>query len=72
MEKQKISYVNENKSMAKKEEIDMSKTPFQRILTYLLRVDSPCSFDMEGYRVELEWANTDITLQELVEEIFAS
>ncbi len=46
--------------------------PCQRILTYLTQVDDPYSFNMEGYHVEMEWVNTNITLQKRLEELFAS
>lgn len=73
LEQQKSSQTDEEQGTIQKEgEIDLSKTPFQRILTYLQQVDDPCSFDMEGYHVEMEWKDTDITLQNRVEEIFAS
>lgn len=59
--------------MNKKEiAIDSSTTPFQRILTYLLQVDNPYSFSMEGYHVEMEWENTNVTLQNRLEELFTS
>lgn len=54
------------------EKIDETKTPLQRTLDYLSQVESPHFFNMQGYQVELEWANTDITLQNRLEEIFAS
>lgn len=54
------------------EEIDESKTPLQRTLDYLLQVENPCCFNMQGYQVELEWTNTEITLQNRLEEMFAS
>lgn len=53
-------------------EIDRSRTPLQRTLDYLSQVENPCSFNMQGYQVELEWANTEITLQNRLEEMFAS
>ena len=52
--------------------IDSSAAPFQRILTYLSQVDNPYSFNMEGYYVEMEWANTNVTLQNRLKELFAS
>lgn len=53
-------------------EVDESKTPLQRSLEYLSKVGNPHSLNMQGYQVELEWANTDITLQDRLEEMFAS
>lgn len=55
-----------------KEKIDETKTPLQRTLDYLSQVENPCFLNMLGYQIELEWANTDITLQNRLEEIFAS
>lgn len=52
--------------------IDMSDAPCQRILDYVLKVENPCSYYMEGYNVELEWKDTDVTLQDKMKEIFAS
>lgn len=53
-------------------EIDLSDAPFKRILTYLSKVENPRYFQMEGYHVELEWMETDITLQERMKDIFTT
>ena len=59
--------------MGRKEVLtDSPAIPFQQTLTYLSQVDNPYSFNMEGYHVELEWVNTDITLQKRLEKLFAS
>ncbi len=59
--------------MEKKEVvINSSSAAFQRVLIYLSQVDNPYSLNMEGYHVELEWANTGATLQNRLEELFAS
>ena len=52
--------------------IDSSAIPFQKVLAYLSQVDNPYSFNMEKYHVEMEWADTSITLQNRLEELFAS
>lgn len=53
-------------------EIDGSKTPLQRTMDYLSKVENPFSFNMQGYHVELEWTNTEITLQNRLVEMLAS
>ncbi len=74
MGRRKMEQTGKEKSSMQKqiENIDASKTPLQRTLDYLSRVESPRSFNMYGYQVELEWANTDITLQNRLEEVLAS
>ena len=53
-------------------EIELSDAPFKRILTYLSKVERPHYFQMEGYQVELEWTDTNITLQERIKDIFTT
>lgn len=54
------------------QEIDLSETPFKRILAYLSKVRNPYSFQMDGYQVQLEWMDTSITLQDRVKDIFVN
>lgn len=50
--------------------INLSDPPFKRMIAYLSKVEDPRFFQMEGYRVELEWKDTNITLQERMKDIF--
>lgn len=53
-------------------EINLSEIPSKRILAYLSKVGNPRSFQMEGYQVELEWKDTNVTLQERMKDIFTT
>lgn len=54
------------------QEINLSEIPLKRILAYLSKIGDPHSFQMEGYQVELEWKDTNITLQDRMKDIFTS
>ena len=54
------------------QEINLSETPFKRILAYLSKVGNPYSFQMDGYQVQLEWMDTSITLQDRMKDIFTT
>lgn len=54
------------------QEINLSETPFKRILAYLSKVEDPYSFQMDGYQVQMEWMDTSITLQDRVKDIFVN
>lgn len=48
--------------------IDCSKTPMERMINFMEKVDNPGIFHMEGYQIELEWSDTQKTIQDCIQE----
>lgn len=51
--------------------IDCSKAPIERMIGLVTKVNNPCVYQMEGYQVELEWSDTQRTIQDCVQEILS-
>ncbi len=51
--------------------IDTTAEPIKRIADYLAKGYDLDSLDIDGYRVEFRWVDSEVTLQDKISEIFA-
>ena len=49
--------------------IDISKSPDERIVGFVKKINEPNIFHMNDYEVELAWSNTARTIQDCMREL---
>lgn len=74
MEKEERKITNEDILTAlygEMNDIDLSKEPLQRMVQFISRGKDPTTYYMDDYRVELEWRDTEKTIQNCIQDFFS-
>lgn len=50
--------------------MDCSKTPTERMKNLVKQVENPGRFYLEGYEIELEWRDTQKTIQDCIRDVW--
>lgn len=51
--------------------INLKQEPLQRMAQLIMNVENPCTYHLEGYQVDLEWRDSERTIQDCVRDFLS-
>lgn len=51
--------------------VNLNQEPLHRMAQLIANVENPCTYNMEGYQVKLEWSDSEKTIQDCVHDFLS-